>query len=139
MTAGASQSALAGLPTAQEVEGWAKLVAPVLALGGLVGGAAVRAWRWRRRRLEERERDHKAIVQAYDALAHLLNMVCPGPDGRWTDQQKLQRQMWLVMEMREALFRADGYVPPEDRPAAVVQDWLRRTQAIAKYRPKEGE
>ena len=93
----------------------------------------LRWWRRRRTRRELERLEARVLRQSLDSVAHLLNMVCPGPDGRWTDQEKLRRQMFLVMQIRDDLFKADGFIPPERTFESQMQAFLTRTQAIRPF------
>lgn len=125
------------LPLSQvELEGWAKLVGPILAVGGTVGGAAVSTWRWWRRRREVRRVESKDLRYVTDAVRHILDAMTPSPDGRMVSIDELMRQHALICEVRRELWAADGNALPEDEPAAIVRDFLSRTQKIQQLKDR---
>lgn len=117
-----------------DLEGWAKLVGPVLAVGGVVGGAAVKVWRWWTRGRKIRRLEAKVLRYQLDALRHMLDVMTPSPDGRMVSLEELIRQHSLICDVRRELWKADGNELPEEEPAAVVRAWLTRTAAIERLK-----
>lgn len=115
-----------------EIERALKIVGTAMTVVGSLGATALRVRAHRRKSRELRVLVDRVARYSLDAHAHVLNWLAMAPDGLWTDRDKLKRQYWLIYDLRNELFKADGHTPPADEQAsAEIARVLKRTQAIS--------
>ena len=133
------------MPPPEEVESWAKAGAAVMAF---LAALWVPVSRWRARRRAERERVDlalRAVRNLLDIAVLILRDRLP-LDAPWEPgEHELLHQLAILIDRREALYRADGHTPthavpqtlalrPPPGAAAVaaisVSEVLSRTQRI---------
>lgn len=116
--------------TPAEIEGWAKVIAAVAGALAALGAGLIKGLGWWRRRSERRRLEAKAIRYLLDAQRQVLNIWAAREP--LVDLSELERQKWLVDEVRDELWLADGHdgERSEQRQAEELQRLLTRTQAI---------
>lgn len=129
------------LPSPGEIKDGAGALVAISALVGTVVATWVR-WRRRRRAAQSKRRaEARAIRYLVDAQHHVLRLLNRGQ----LPEDELQRQEFLIREVRRDLAQADGH---EELLAAVdtqeeVVKWIKRTQRIeekkAQIREQSGD